>query len=108
VINNSARLADIAGLDHDVVNIATAYGRDNIRCNLVSPGLVMTSALRDGMAPEAAKAVAAQNLVPFIGEPDDIAHVHCFLASKASRYITGQIIPVDGGLHVHQCVMGQI
>lgn len=103
----TAYSASKIGLHSLTMDIATAYGADNVRCNLVSPGLVMTSAMRSGMDASSMKAVAEQNLVPFVGEPDDLAHVHCFLASRASRYITGQIIAVDGGLHVHQCVIGQ-
>jgi NAD(P)-dependent dehydrogenase (short-subunit alcohol dehydrogenase family) len=103
----TAYSASKIGLHSLTMDIATAYGARNVRCNVVSPGLVMTTAMRNGMDAASMNAVAGQNLVPFIGEPDDIAHVHCFLASKASRYITGQIIAVDGGLHVHQCVVGQ-
>lgn len=103
----TAYSASKIGLHSLTMDIATAYGAKNVRCYLVSPGLVMTTAMRTGMDPASMEAVAGQNLVPFIGEPEDLAHVHCFLASKASRYITGQIIAVDGGLHVHQCVIGQ-
>ena len=35
-----------------------------------------------------------------IGEPDDVAHVALFLASDMSRYVTGQVIGVDGGMEV--------
>jgi NAD(P)-dependent dehydrogenase (short-subunit alcohol dehydrogenase family) len=104
----NAYSASKIGLHSMTMDIATSYGKDNVRCNLISPGLIMTQSVRDGVDDAALAAVAGQNLVPFIGEPNDIAEVSCFLASPASRYITGQIIAVDGGLHVHQCVIGQI
>ena len=39
--------------------------------------------------------------LPFIGEPEDVAAVMLFLASAESRYVTGQVITVDGGLMSH-------
>jgi NAD(P)-dependent dehydrogenase (short-subunit alcohol dehydrogenase family) len=104
----TAYAASKIGLHSLTMDIATAYGKNNVRCNLVSPGLIMTPKVLSGVVPSAVEALTAQNLVPFVGEPNDIAHVSCFLASRASRYITGQIIAVDGGLHVHQCTTGQI
>lgn len=105
-VRNAYSAAKI-GLHSLTMDIAATYGKQNIRCNLVSPGLVMTKAVREGCSEELVEKLGAENLVPFIGEPDDIAHVTTFLASREARYITGQILAVDGGLHVHQCVMGQ-
>jgi NAD(P)-dependent dehydrogenase (short-subunit alcohol dehydrogenase family) len=105
-VRNAYSAAKI-GLHSLTMDIAASYGKHNIRCNLVSPGLIMTKAVREGCSDDLIEKLGAENLVPFIGEPDDIANVTCFLASREARYVTGQILAVDGGLHVHQCVMGQ-
>lgn len=105
-VRNAYSAAKI-GLHSLTMDIAASYGRHNVRCNLVSPGLILTKAVREGCSEELIQKLGAENLVPFIGEPDDIAQVTCFLASNEARYVTGQILAVDGGLHVHQCVMGQ-
>lgn len=104
----TAYSASKIGLHSLTMDIATTYGKQNIRCNLVSPGLTMTRSVTESLEQHHINALAAQNLVPFVGEPKDLANVTCFLASPAARYVTGQIIAVDGGLHVHQCVVGQL
>lgn len=81
--------------------VATQYGADRVRCNAVAPGAVMTPSLRDNLAPEAIDAIRAHNALPFLGEPDDIAAVMLFLASEESRYLTGQVLVVDGGMTAH-------
>lgn len=103
----NAYAASKIGLHSLTMDIATSYGAQNIRCNLVSPGLVLTEMVRASLPPEAYAAVLADNLVPYVGEPEDIAEVTCFLASPAARYVTGQVIAVDGGRHVHECCTGQ-
>jgi len=40
-------------------------------------------------------------LTPYVGEPDDVANLVVFLASDQSRYITGQMIAIDGGMSAH-------
>jgi len=96
------------GLHALTLNIATAYGKQNVRCNLVAPGLVMTRTVVGQLDKASIAGFTEQNLVPFVGEPDDIAHVTCFLASREARYVTGQIITVDGGMLVHQCTIGRL
>jgi NAD(P)-dependent dehydrogenase (short-subunit alcohol dehydrogenase family) len=78
--------------------VAIQYGRQNIRCNGVSPGLTMTPHVLAAM-PEAVKnAIAMHTTTPRLGKPEDQGHLAAFLASDASAYINGQIITVDGGV----------
>jgi NAD(P)-dependent dehydrogenase (short-subunit alcohol dehydrogenase family) len=88
------------GLQSLTMDIAAAYGMHNLRCNLVMPGLVMTSVAKAKCTETFLQKAGAEILVPFIGEPEDIAHPTCFLASPEARYITGQVLVVDGGMHV--------
>ena len=70
-----------------------------IRVNALAPGMIQTELL-DGL-PEAAREAAAQAIgMKRIGTPDDVAQVALFLASDMARYVTGQIIGVDGAMVV--------
>jgi NAD(P)-dependent dehydrogenase (short-subunit alcohol dehydrogenase family) len=82
-------------------SIATSHGRRGIRCNTVSPGLVLTPAARDNLPPELHRAVAGETLTPYLGVPEDIAHAVAFLASDEARYVTGHNLVVDGGTSSH-------
>lgn len=103
----AAYAASKIGLHHLTMDVATAYGKQNVRCNVVSPGAIITPQLRAVLTAENIQSLTDQNSVNFIGEPKDIAEAACFLVSPAARYITGQVIPVDGGLHIHQAILGQ-
>lgn len=81
--------------------VATQYGHQHIRCNAIAPGAVMTPSLADNLPADMIEGIRAHNALPFIGEPDDVANVMLFLASQESRYITGQVITVDGGMTSH-------
>jgi NAD(P)-dependent dehydrogenase (short-subunit alcohol dehydrogenase family) len=82
-------------------SIAASHGRRGIRCNTVSPGLVMTAAARDNLPPQLHKIVAGETLTPYLGLPEDIAHAVAFLASDEARYVTGHNLVVDGGTVTH-------
>lgn len=84
--------------------VATQYGANYVRCNAIAPGAVMTPSLRDNVPPEAIEAIRGHNVLPFIGAPDDIAQAMLFLASDESRYITGQLLVVDGGMSSHSSI----
>ena len=79
-------------------NLAVELGRHNVRVNCIAPGLVRTDFARALWEnPETLKTVTAMTPLRRIGEPDEIAGAAVFLASKASSFMTGQTIVVDGG-----------
>jgi NAD(P)-dependent dehydrogenase (short-subunit alcohol dehydrogenase family) len=80
--------------------LARSLGKDGIRVNLVSPGATrteMTQELFETMPKEAYDRLIAETPLGRIGEADDIAKACLFLASDEASYITGAILPVDGG-----------
>ncbi len=81
--------------------VATQYGKKNIRCNSVSPGVVLTAAL-EATVPGLKEVIQRHILTPEFGTPDDIAALVAFLASEESRYITGENISISGGGLSHQ------
>lgn len=82
-------------------NLAVEYGASGVRVNCIAPGLIKTDFARALWEDEAnlAKALSGTPLAR-IGEPEDVAGAAIFLASDASRYVTGQTIIVDGGATV--------
>ena len=87
--------------------VATQHGHENIRCNAISPGLIVTAATRDTYAASAAgELMLRHQLVKRFGEPADIAELAVFLASDAAGFITGQCYRVDGGLDSHTPIYG--
>lgn len=87
-----------AGLIHLTKSVATQYGKQNVRCNAVAPALVMTRNTAEWMPGEYKDIYLRNSMTPYVGEPQDVANVVAFLASPESRYMTGHVIPVDGGL----------
>ncbi|MER8237187.1 SDR family NAD(P)-dependent oxidoreductase [Streptomyces sp. NPDC094049] len=79
-------------------SIATQYGPQGIRCNAVAPGAVMTPALENNLPQEVIDGLRSGNALPYLGSPEDIGHTMVFLASDESRYLTGQLLVVDGGM----------
>lgn len=81
--------------------VATQYGAKGIRCNALVLGLIATPVLKMVM-PEPLRDIFRDNkLVGRLGEPQDVAEMVLFLASDRSRFITGQLLPVDGGFYAH-------
>ncbi|MDQ1467455.1 MAG: 3-oxoacyl-[acyl-carrier protein] reductase [Actinomycetota bacterium] len=92
--NYAAAKAGLLGLSRSV---ARELARRNITCNVVAPGPVDTAMTAD-MPDEWRR--TAQETVPLgrFGTPEEIAGAVAFLCSEASGYITGALLPVDGGL----------
>ena len=81
-----------------VRNLATEFGPHNVRANAIVPGVVRTDFARALWEdPEAEAALRRVTPLGRIGEPEEIAGVAVFLASRAGAYVTGQGIVVDGG-----------
>jgi len=96
----SAAKAGIAGL---VRALAAELADDGIRVNGIAPGVIRTAqSLNEEHSLGVGGLETMRLRVPLkrIGEPEDIADVVVFLASEAARYVTGQVITVDGGLSV--------
>ena len=79
-------------------NISVEYGRDNIRANCISPGLIKTDFARALWENESIlKSMTAKAALKRIGMPDEIAGAAVYLASEAGSFMTGQNIVIDGG-----------
>jgi 2-deoxy-D-gluconate 3-dehydrogenase len=82
--------------------LATAWARDNIQVNAVLPGWIDTALTRRARQDVAGlhERVLARTPAGRWGEPADLAGIAVFLCSRASDFVTGTAIPVDGGYSV--------
>jgi NAD(P)-dependent dehydrogenase (short-subunit alcohol dehydrogenase family) len=96
----AASKAGIIGLTR---SIATYYARDHIRANVICPGLIATPMSQRAQESEAIRARLAdlQPLTGDFGQPADVAHAALYLASEQARFVTGVVLPVDGGWSAH-------
>ncbi len=80
-------------------NLAVEWAADNIRVNAVAPWYINTPLAAPVLTnPEKRAAILARTPLKRIGEPEEVASVVSFLAMRASGYVTGQTVSVDGGL----------
>lgn len=76
--------------------------KDGITVNTIVPGRIESEQILGRLLPtEQARADFIQRHIPIghLGKPEDVAHLVAFLASPLAAYITGAVIPVDGGMH---------
>jgi len=83
--------------------LSREVGQHGITVNSIPPGRIMSEQIRRNY-PEDYRAHFAETEIPvrFWGEPEDLAAMAVFLASPLARYVTGAVIPVDGGLRRYQ------
>lgn len=97
--SQAAYAASKAGLIGFSKSIAKELASRNLRSNVICPGFIqtdMTDALQDKAKEEYNKAIALGRF----GTTDEVANLTCFLLSRASGYVTGEVIKIDGGLYI--------
>jgi 3-oxoacyl-[acyl-carrier protein] reductase len=83
--------------------LSREIGKHGITVNCIPPGRIMSEQIRRNYPEDYRKHFAEEEIpVGFWGEPEDLAALAVFLASPVARYITGTVIPVDGGLRRYQ------
>jgi 3-oxoacyl-[acyl-carrier protein] reductase len=92
--NYAAAKAGLVGLTRSV---ARELARRNVTCNVIAPGPIVT-AMWEGMTEEWRTTAVATVPLGRPGTPEEVAAVAAFLCSDAATYVTGALVPVDGGL----------
>jgi len=87
--------------------VAAQYGKQGIRCNAVSPGLILTPAV-NLMPADEREIYLSNTLMPRLGKPEDIAAAVAYLASDDAEFVTGTTLEVDGGLLAHQPTFSEV
>jgi 3-oxoacyl-[acyl-carrier protein] reductase len=83
--------------------LSREVGKHGITVNCIPPGRIISEQILRNYTPEYRKWQSEHEIpVGEYGQPEDLANLVCFLASPRARYITGAVIPVDGGLRKYQ------
>jgi 3-oxoacyl-[acyl-carrier protein] reductase len=91
-----------AGLHNWAKGLSRELARDGITVNCIPPGRINSEQILERLhpTPENRQAFIDANIpIGYFGEPEDLAYLIAFLASPLARYITGEVIHVDGGMH---------
>ena len=92
-----------AGMHSWAKGLSRMVGQHGITVNCIPPGRIISEQIMRNYSPEYQK-WQCENEIPVgrYGEPEELANLVCFLASPKAAYITGTVIPVDGGLRRYQ------
>jgi NAD(P)-dependent dehydrogenase (short-subunit alcohol dehydrogenase family) len=104
----NAYAAAKGGLNTLTLSVATAFGKQGIRCNAVSPAHIESPSLAAVVPAEVVEMLRSQCLTPGLGSPQDVANMVLFLASEEAAFITGQILRIDGGALSHLAHVAQL
>lgn len=99
-IGEEAYSAAKAGLINLTQNLAVRYGPQGVRCNVICPGTIQTPIWDERVAEDPGVFDKLAKWYPLgrVGRPQDVARAALFLASDDAAWITGVVLPVDGGL----------
>jgi len=86
-----------AGINSLTVNLAAELAHRDIRVNAIAPGPTDTSATREVVPEMFLEPIVQSLMIKRIGTPDDLVGALLFLLSDDARWMTGQIVSVDGG-----------
>ena len=91
--------ASKAGIIGFTKSVAKEYGMRGITCNAIAPGFIETQ-MTDTLPNEVKEMYLKSIPLGRYGTPDEVADLAVFLASEKAKYITGQVINIDGGLYM--------
>ncbi len=92
-----------AGIHSWAKGLSRMVGKHGITVNCIPPGRILSEQILRNYTPEYRQWQSDHEIpVGRYGEPEELAHLVCFLASPLAAYITGAVIPVDGGLRRYQ------
>ncbi len=97
--SQAAYAASKAGIIGFSKSVAKELASRNVRCNVICPGFIqteMTDALNEKAKEEYSKSIPLARF----GTTEEVASLTCFLLSKASSYMTGEVLKIDGGLYI--------
>jgi 3-oxoacyl-[acyl-carrier protein] reductase len=97
--SQAAYAASKAGMIGFSKSVAKELASRNVRCNVICPGFIqteMTDALNEKAKEEYSKVIPLGRF----GSAEEVANLTCFLLSRASSYMTGEVIKIDGGMYI--------
>lgn len=96
---NPAYAASKGAIDQITKSLAIKYAESGIRVNAIAPGFIQTP-LMDNIPEELHGPIQEMTPLERIGDPEEVAEVVAFLSSQAATFVTGTILPIDGGYSI--------